>query len=78
MACIVPNNGAPRDADAARQLSLWCREQLAYYKAPGWVAFLDALPLTTTQKVRKAELRQLAEAPAWLADCFDMRAERRA
>ncbi len=78
MACIVARNGAPRDEEAARRVSDWCREQLAYYKSPGWVAFLDALPLTPTQKVRKAELRSLAEAPAALADCFDLRGEKRA
>jgi len=39
----------------------WCLEQLAYYKAPGYVAFVDALPLTSTQKIQRRELKELAE-----------------
>ncbi|SOE08911.1 acyl-CoA synthetase (AMP-forming)/AMP-acid ligase II [Hoeflea halophila] len=39
----------------------WCLEQLAYYKAPGYVAFVEALPLTSTQKIQRRELKQLAE-----------------
>ncbi len=78
MACIVPDEGAPRDEAAAHRVCEWCRTQLAYYKSPGWVAFREALPLTATQKVRKADLRVVAENPMALADCFDMRGEKRA
>jgi acyl-coenzyme A synthetase/AMP-(fatty) acid ligase len=38
----------------------WCLGQLAYYKAPGYVAFVDALPLTSTQKIQRRELKDLA------------------
>ena len=68
----------PRDVTAAAKISYWCLQQLAYYKAPGWIAFRDALPLTATQKVRKVELRPLVDDPAALADCFDMRGKKRA
>ena len=33
-------------AAAARELVAWCLSRLAYYKAPGYVAFVDALGLT--------------------------------
>ena len=36
--------------------------QLAYYKAPGYVAFVDALPLTPSQKIQRGQLRELAHA----------------
>ena len=78
MACIVAKNGAPRDAAAAEIVSERCLQQLAYYKAPGWVAFRDTLPLTATQKVRRADLGPLADDPAALAGCFDMRGRKRA
>jgi crotonobetaine/carnitine-CoA ligase len=29
---------------------------VAYYKAPGWVLFVDSLPTTGTQKVQKAQI----------------------
>ena len=35
--------------------------QLAYYKAPGYVAFVDALPLSGAGKVLKTKLRE----PFW-------------
>ena len=78
MACIVVKNGAPCDVAAAETVSAWCLQQLAYYKAPGWVAFRDTRPLTATQKVRKADLGPLADDPAALAGCFDMRGRKRA
>ena len=34
--------------------------ELAYFKAPGYVAFVDALPLTATNKVLRSELKTLA------------------
>src|SRR5262245_43419621 len=46
MACVVAMPGAARDAALAERLARWCLERLAYYKAPGWVLFVDALPTT--------------------------------
>ena len=48
--------------------------QLAYFKAPGWVAFVEALPLTLSQKIQRAELRALAQALPGGAGCIDTRA----
>jgi acyl-coenzyme A synthetase/AMP-(fatty) acid ligase len=39
---------------------------VAYYKVPGYVAFLNALPLTATQKIQRGELKTLV--PRLLAD----------
>jgi acyl-CoA synthetase (AMP-forming)/AMP-acid ligase II len=49
------------DAALATEIVGWCLEQLAYYKAPGYVAFVDALPLTSTQKIQRRELKELAD-----------------
>jgi acyl-coenzyme A synthetase/AMP-(fatty) acid ligase len=35
-------------------------EDLSYFKVPGWVTFVDALPLTASQKVARGELKALA------------------
>ena len=35
--------------------------ELAYFKAPGYVAFVDALPLTATNKVQRGELKAWAQ-----------------
>jgi acyl-CoA synthetase (AMP-forming)/AMP-acid ligase II len=36
----------------------WAREQMANYKVPRYVEFVDALPLNASNKVLKYELRE--------------------
>jgi len=50
-----------------------CLERLAYYKAPGYVARVDALPLTPTEKIQRASLKQLALDLLESGDCIDTR-----
>ena len=64
-ACIVPR--AEADATVARDITAWCVERLAYYKAPGFIAFVAELPLTSTQKIQRGELRGLIAALATTA-----------
>jgi acyl-CoA synthetase (AMP-forming)/AMP-acid ligase II len=76
MACVVPSRAIP-DGEAraaAEDLVRHCLERLAYYKAPGYVAFCDALPLTATQKLQRGDLRALARACLDSAACVDTRA----
>ena len=56
MACVVPMAGTVPTPEFAREIQDWCLEKIAYYKAPGWLYFLDALPVTGTQKVQKQEI----------------------
>jgi acyl-CoA synthetase (AMP-forming)/AMP-acid ligase II len=49
-ALIRLRDGRPADPDAvARRIMAGCAERLAYYKVPGWIAFVDVLPVTATQ-----------------------------
>jgi acyl-coenzyme A synthetase/AMP-(fatty) acid ligase len=60
LACVIPS-GKVADAEAfARDLVAWCAERLAYYKAPGFVALVDKLPVTSTNKVQRGVLKTLA------------------
>ena len=63
LACLVCNE-VPADATArealAHDIVKWSLTQLAYYKVPGYVAFVDALPLTPTNKIQRGELKKLA------------------
>lgn len=59
-ACLVVEG--ERSHARAREIAAWCLSRAAYYKAPGYVAFVDALPLTSTQKIQRGELKKLAEA----------------
>jgi acyl-coenzyme A synthetase/AMP-(fatty) acid ligase len=70
---IVPP-GTERNEATARALQTWCLERLAYYKAPGYVAFVDALPVTSTNKVQKTQLAALGADPLNAPECFDLRA----
>ncbi|MFT4562331.1 MAG: acyl-CoA synthetase (AMP-forming)/AMP-acid ligase II [Gammaproteobacteria bacterium] len=61
MACIVLNpDHLPTEATA---LALFehCLGSLAYFKTPGYIMFLDALPLTATQKPKRDEIKVLAK-----------------
>ena len=51
--------------------------QLAYYKAPGYVAFVDEVPLTPSQKIQRGQLRELARSLPGQACCVDTRAMKR-
>lgn len=74
LACVVAET-APADAsaraDAARDIVQWSLQQLAYYKAPGYVAFVDSLPLTTTNKIQRGEMKALAPTLPGTAGCVD-------
>ncbi|MDA0824010.1 MAG: AMP-binding protein [Proteobacteria bacterium] len=60
MACIVLNAGyLPTEATAVA-LFEHCLAGLAYFKTPGYVLFLDSLPLTATQKPKRNEIKVLA------------------
>ncbi|MGB7318968.1 MAG: AMP-binding protein [Planktotalea sp.] len=59
-ACIVPEGQA--SPELAQEITRWCLTQLAYYKAPGYVAFVEELPVTATQKLQRATLKTLASS----------------
>ena len=77
LAVVVPRAGADEPA-LARALLAHAAERLAYYKVPGFVVFRDALPVTSTQKLRKADLGGLAENPMADPRAHDLRAEKQA
>ena len=71
LACIVSEGlAADEHGTVAAEIVGWCLERLAYYKAPGFVAFVDALPLTASQKVQRGELKVLAAALVGQAHCI--------
>jgi crotonobetaine/carnitine-CoA ligase len=72
-ACLVAMPGTASDAALARTLFDWCHERLAYYKPPGWLLFVDSLPTTGTQKVRKTEIFPAGEDPRRRAGIYDFR-----
>jgi acyl-coenzyme A synthetase/AMP-(fatty) acid ligase len=76
LACVIARDPVPPEQRAviAQGIVEHALGQLAYYKAPGYVAFVDELPLTTSQKIQRGELRELARTLPGHANCIDLRA----
>jgi len=76
IACIVPR--APRsETDVttfAQDVVEFCLQRLAYFKAPGYVALCDELPLTPTEKIQRVRLKALAKELLAGPNCVDRRA----
>jgi fatty-acyl-CoA synthase len=53
-ACIVLRPGEHADADEIRA---FCEGQIAHYKIPRYVRFVDGFPMTVTGKIQKFMLR---------------------
>ncbi len=75
LACIVLRDdagGSP--VQLAADIVAHALAQLAYYKAPGYVAFVDSVPLTASQKIQRGQLRDLAHSLPGQGNCIDTRA----
>jgi crotonobetaine/carnitine-CoA ligase len=76
LACVVPKAGAG-DRALAEALFRFCHERAAYFKAPGWVWFADALPTTGTQKIQKHQIFPAGSDPRSLPGIVDLRGLKR-
>lgn len=77
MAVVVPK-GVADEAALARDLFTHAAARLAYFKVPGVVLFRDALPVTSTQKLRRVTAETFSPNPAQDARGHDFRAEKQA
>ncbi|RMF08394.1 MAG: ATP-dependent acyl-CoA ligase [Alphaproteobacteria bacterium] len=73
-AALVMDEKSARDEAAAQQIVAAALESLTYYKVPGYIAFVDALPLTASQKLQRGELKSLAKVMVDKGEAFDLRA----
>jgi crotonobetaine/carnitine-CoA ligase len=72
LACIVLKGGGG-DRDAAESIFRFCNERLAYFKAPGWIWFTNALPTTGTQKIQKHMIFPSTSDPRTSEGMIDLR-----
>jgi len=90
LACIVlKDDAAPEGNRDVTQLSAaqraalaqdcfnFCYENLAYYKAPGWIYFVNQIPTTGTQKIQKHLLFPAGSDPREAPGIIDMRAAKK-
>lgn len=78
MACVVATSASDvRDQQQrdslARELFDWCYARLAYFKAPAWILFMDALPTGTSAKVQKVHLFPAGNDPRKQPGVVDLR-----
>ncbi len=75
LACVVLNPATCaglEPAAVARTLQDFCLREMAYYKAPGWWWFADAIPTTGTQKIQKHRIFPAGSDPRALAGMVDL------
>ena len=73
-AFIVPNEKI-EDANAfAASIVEACAERLAYHKVPGYIAIVGELPLSSTRKLARGEIKTLAAEAVSAHRAIDTRA----
>ncbi|WP_187435926.1 ATP-dependent acyl-CoA ligase [Bradyrhizobium hipponense] len=71
-AVIIAEQGGA-DRALAEAIVRWSLEQMAYYKAPGWICFVDRLPLTATEKIQRGGLKDFVAKLMHDGAFFDLR-----
>jgi len=76
-ACVVLRAPAADPAATAADIVRSALEDLSYFKVPGWVCFVESLPLTASQKVARGDLKTMASRLVTSPDCIDTRGLKR-
>ena len=77
MALIILAPGRSASLATATAIHDHATATIAYHKTPGWIAFVDALPTTGSQKLRRGEIRALGRACVAAGEAFDLRDRKR-
>jgi benzoate-CoA ligase len=62
VAYVILKDGQPGTPDLARELQQFVKQRTAPHKYPRAVVFVNALPKTSTGKIKRFKLRELAAA----------------
>lgn len=65
--CAVVRPATPEHA-SAEQIRGWCTEQVSRWKVPRYIAFIDAMPMTPSGKIKKFLLQEMMIDRFGLAD----------
>ena len=77
LAAIVLAPGVATGTAVCQELFDFCRQEMAYYKVPGWWWFTDAIPTTGTQKIQKHRILATGQQAQALPNVLDMRAQKK-
>jgi acyl-coenzyme A synthetase/AMP-(fatty) acid ligase len=72
-AFIVPATSVPDPARLAQDIFDACMHKLTYFKAPGYIALVDHIPVTASQKISRAEVKQRAVQSLASGQAMDLR-----
>lgn len=70
---VVTDEQTPHNLDTALNIQKFALEHLVYFKAPGWIVFIDQLPVTASNKPKRADIKALAKAAVADGSAFDLR-----
>jgi acyl-CoA synthetase (AMP-forming)/AMP-acid ligase II len=73
VAAVIIAEQVGADRVLAEDIVRWSLEQMAYYKAPGWICFVDELPLTATEKIQRGGLKNFIAKLMREGAFFDLR-----
>ncbi|MCP3370675.1 ATP-dependent acyl-CoA ligase [Bradyrhizobium cajani] len=73
VAAVIIAEQAGADRLLAEDIVRWSLEQMAYYKAPGWICFVESLPLTATEKIQRGGLKDHVAKLMGEGAFFDLR-----
>ncbi len=73
MACVVLNQGVENSLDTAISVFERSFHKLTYFKTPGYIAFVEELPLTASQKLKRGEMKTLCVKLISEGKVFDLR-----
>jgi acyl-CoA synthetase (AMP-forming)/AMP-acid ligase II len=72
-ALIIPSDNE-KDEAAAREIFDFAMENLVYFKAPGYIAFVESIPMTASEKVKRGESKTIARGLVERAKCYTFNA----
>tara|TARA_R110002110_G_scaffold406421_1_gene626547 strand:+ start:396941 stop:398563 length:1623 start_codon:yes stop_codon:yes gene_type:complete len=73
MACVITTEGVQQNEKTAQAILARTLQTLVYFKAPGYIAWFDELPLTVSEKPKRAEIKALAIKALEQGQCHDLR-----
>ena len=77
VAALVVTSAA-QDEKTARAIFDFAMDNLIYFKAPGYIAFVDCIPVTASEKVKRSEAKERALVIVENGEAFDFNPHKKA
>ena len=76
-ALVVPSEKVVDQRRFAQELFDAAMQRLSYFKAPGYIAIVDDLPVTASQKISRADVKQRAASLLAAGSAADLRTQKK-